>query len=804
MKKLLLANLLLFFTMYATAQDRNIRGRIMEENGQALTGATVYAKGTQNGTISNSEGYYQLNIQGNETVIVFSFIGFATQELTLVDGQNVFNIDLKEEASTLSEVVVAGFPSSLSKARRRLENIQTIPESIIGVNAEEIENAGISGIPDFVSVVPNASFTTSQNIGTNALTVRGVSQLRNGEAPVALIIDGVNAPNPNIIDQEMFDIEQIELVKGPQGALYGRNAIGGALNIITKKPTDEFSHSIKAGYGNGSTYKFVGTSSGPVVKEKVLYRIGGSYKSSDGLIENTFLNKNVDFYENYGLRGQLYFYLTDNFSADIITNYAKTDGGATYYTIGNPDGNYPTVSKAQSADDTDLDPVSDIFGETERTNFDGSLRLNLGLSFGTLTSTTAITDTGYDYSGDLDFTPMRELFQEQQLNAKAFSQELRLNSKSGEKLDWVLGGFYQKTERDLRTLGSLSSAGFFASLLLPPDLQTDLANEVLIPLIDADESNVNKTVAFFGQANIHISENTELSLGLRYDTDEREQTNLTDNSVRSEKFSEIQPKVNLSQKFSESLFGFVSYSRGYRSGGFNAPTIVNYPQLYDAETSNNFELGFKSNWINNRLIVNLSGFHTGFDQTQIYLVEINGGGQIIVNLGATRNIGGELDFKYRVSNSFDIFGGIGIVNPEITDRGNFTQQNLPDGSTADINDEGNFAPQVNLNNTFFALQYKKEINSNQLILRAEHEHRGELYWHPNNEDVQPSTEFLNFRTRYDIKGNSTWFVGVYVKNLLDEDYSGEYVAAEYSGAAFGDLRWPGQPRTFGLELGVKF
>lgn len=785
------------------SQDIIISGRVTT-TGIPAFGVNVYIEGTSIGTSTNLEGNYTLSLPQQSESLTFSLLGYQSQVIT-VGANRIINIDLEEDTEFLDEITIRGFSTVTTLARKRQENVQSIPESLVVFSSKDIEEAGIESIPDFINAVPNASFTSSQNIGTHALTVRGISQLRLAEAPVALVIDGINAPNPSVIDQELFDIEQMELVKGPQGALYGRNAIAGALNITTKKPTNEHNGFVKLGYGNGNTYKGSAGSGGPIIKEKLLYRVGAAYENSDGLITNDFTGLEVDFYEDLSVRGQLYLNLSDNFSADLIGNYTKTDGGAAYnvrgcdfllQSIGACDINQEPLT----INNTSLNPIADEVGISERNTNDLSLRLRIGLPFGVLTSSSALSNLDYDFSGDLDFSPLRELFQNQRLESSSFNQELRLTSNTGGNINWIIGGFYQNVNRDISSAGRVSSAGIFVNIIGLP--ATDTANEILYPIIANEEENSNETLAFFGQLSYTIMEKTEVSFGLRYDRDTREQNDLLRLAINKETFNEWQPKFNISHRFNPQVFGFASYSRGYRSGGFNFTSVIRYPLLYNAETTNNYEIGLKTNSKNQRLIANLSAFLIDFDQTQISLVELDGGGSVIVNLGQTRNIGAELDIKYRATDNLELYAGAGLIDPKITDNGT----DIPDSLGASFNFEDNFAPQINLNNTFIAAQYTISFNKqNSLRLRAEHEHRGPLYWHPSNINKQTSREFINLRVNFThIKGVQTWSLGFYVNNLFSEDYTQEFVAGEFSSPLFGDLRWPGKPADYGVNLTYRF
>lgn len=154
---------------------------------------------------------------------------------------------------------------------------------------------------------------------------------------MAFVIDGVTIPDPSLLSQELYDLALVEVVKGPQGALYGKNAIGGAVNIYTKDPTNRMSNQVKVGVGNGGFKQAQFISSGAIVKNKFFYRLSAQYKDFDGLLTNDFLDEKVDFREDINLRGQLKAQLSSNFSVTGTYQYFNAEGGATYYSV-NPTG----------------------------------------------------------------------------------------------------------------------------------------------------------------------------------------------------------------------------------------------------------------------------------------------------------------------------------------------------------------------------------------------------------------------------------------------------------------------------------
>ncbi|MEM8929520.1 MAG: TonB-dependent receptor plug domain-containing protein, partial [Bacteroidota bacterium] len=242
LRSVLLLSMLIPFCCFP--QDIEVSGKVQSTEGPLL-GVSVIEQGTTNGTTTDFKGNYAIRVSSGAT-LVFSYLGFKTQEITAAGGS--LNVTMEEDASQLEEVVVRGFDNVVGRARRRAESVQSIPESVVTFTSQAIETKGITNVQTFADQIPNVNFTTSQNIGNNFITVRGISHIRNGESPIAFVIDGVTLPDPNLINQELFDLALIEIVKGPQGALYGRNAIAGAINIVTNEPTNTSRNKIQFGY----------------------------------------------------------------------------------------------------------------------------------------------------------------------------------------------------------------------------------------------------------------------------------------------------------------------------------------------------------------------------------------------------------------------------------------------------------------------------------------------------------------------------------------------------------------------------
>src|SRR5690606_10115983 len=318
----------------------------------------------------------------------------------------------------------------------------------------------------------------SFTVGNSFISVRGVAQINNADSPVAIVVDGVPQNSQKQLRMELFDVERIEVLKGPQGALYGRNAIGGAINIVTREPTNEFDGWALVGAGSGNLRTASGALSGPIVEDKLLFRLSGAYKDSDGTIENVFLREKVDFYESKDIRARFMIMATDDLTIDLRGSFSEIDGGAVLDASMDP-------TLTGNANRKVL-PRSDILGRSTREISDATLKIDWRNAIGTLTAITGYTDLTEDYYGDLDFcNPIDcpagifglgpQADQSQLLETTLLSQEVRLTSPDNQRLRWIVGGFYLATDRELDTT---------AHLLIP--------NLPGIPLISNAEENDNE------------------------------------------------------------------------------------------------------------------------------------------------------------------------------------------------------------------------------------------------------------------------------------------------------------------------
>lgn len=784
MKRILI--LLIFLPAFGWSQTVIVSGKVSDAN-NAIPGANIIEKGTSNGTTSDFNGNFEISVSSNNAVLVFSFIGYTSQEIT-VNKQSSINVVLQEDTEALETVVVQGFSGVIGKARKRTGSIQTTPESVTALNAEGIESAGITDISSFSTLVPNLKFNSAQAIGLNFITVRGIPQVRGGDAPLAFVIDGVTIPDPSLLSQELYDLALVEVVKGPQGALYGKNAIGGAVNIYTKDPTNKASNRIKLGMGNGGSFQTQFISSGAIAKDKVFYRFSSQYKNFDGLLTNDILNENVDFMKDINIRGQIKANLSNRITLSATYQHFKLDGGATYYSV-NPtgfEGEFPGGILNPNPKDGNNIIASDVLGTSDMINNYGNLKVDFKLGKVKLQSITSLNKVERSTFGDLDFIDLDIFTQGEEAITKTFNQEIRINNTNSDtNFDWSFGGFYQKIEKDIYQNGTEGVDAEFG----PAEYDV------------ADFINETKTIALFGFVDYKISDKLTASAGFRYDIDKFNQEDFlfVTNSDRDN--NEFQPKISLSYEPSKNVLFYANYGRGYRNGGFNADATDLFNRSFDDETSDNYEFGFKTTSWENRFIFNGSIFSSKLDNQQQYILDLNTFIAGVYNYKETKVFGFELDTRARLSNYLDVFASFGISDAEIIDGGTTGGTN---GNTTDnSNYNGNKVPFVPVSTFGIGLESSFNITDDLKFNGFLNLDRtGKTYWHESNrtEHTTDAYALLNARMGFSFKN---WRLDVWGKNLTDKQYYQEFSPGEFVGSP-DDVAWRGQPLAIGTSLALKF
>jgi iron complex outermembrane receptor protein len=478
-------------------------------------------------------------------------------------------------ASAISTLVLADIQiaqaqeeSILVTARRRSESFGEVPISITAFSEDQIEAAGITRPQDFIGLTPNVTLVETQNQGTSFLTIRGISQARNSEPSAAVLVDGVLLTNPAQLTQELFDIQQIEVLRGAQGAVYGRNAIGGAIVLTTREPGDEFEGRLKLGYDDGPGINASMSAGGPLGDSDVLkYQASLSYYDTDGWIDNVYRNEEADPFQDISLRTRLIWEPSDRLKVDTRLYLSQIETQALYYNIVGFPSSYPNDVNV-----TALDVRVNNDGINNRDLSQLAVKVDYELDSATFTSITSFDSIEEILTGDQwDFLPIAESFlvglgfglddraQHQFLDVDTISQEFRFTSSDEERLRWIGGLYFIQTDRYIST-GNIADRGEGAIPVYREPRGNFPYDDSIYPnsfqqTFLADEQD-NFAWAVFGELTYDISDRMEVALALRYDEDTRENTTLTPTAflptttastgeVRKETWDELQPRVTL-------------------------------------------------------------------------------------------------------------------------------------------------------------------------------------------------------------------------------------------------------------------
>ncbi|MDA9307205.1 TonB-dependent receptor [Gammaproteobacteria bacterium] len=792
---------------------------------------------------------------------------------------------------TLEEVVVS--------ARKVVESVQDVPIAMSVFTSSDISDAGIERPEDFIALTPNVVMANTVNVGDTLVTIRGLTSTRDAESNFAFVVDGVLQTNPNAFNRELLDIAQIEVLKGPQGALYGRNATSGAILITTKAPSEESESTAVIGMGVNNASKLQYVNSGKM-GDNVYTRFSVSTRETDGEHTNVYSNlKNVDFFEDTTLRGRI-LVEEDDSSWDFRFGMSEASGGTINFNavfalpafqgFGTPGAdqffkdvnehkftymfNVPPVNEQETSDlsvkyTEDLAngrEFSAIFAYNHLEEFlmsDGTsgafggyfgvpacaasnTAANLGLinslppGFSFAAPGTAPSAANSVLGPYLPHTC--DGYQFQSRDQDDVSIEVKLTSNQTEATRWLIGGYYAEIDRDVAvSYGADLGKGFeFKSYVSATGKNpTDLS---------FDDTFTTDVFSIFGQYSIDLSDATELSFEGRYDKEKRS----VDNNVpattsalyygggapinpamtaggskipsRDKSYDQFQPKISLTTT-AENTTVYASYGVGFRSGGFNSSgsaalinSQLNIPvaaglgvsDSFNKEVSKSFEVGFKGRYLDGRLAINGAIFETDVDDNQFFEFFAGPWGllRVVTTIDQLDISGSELDFKYALTDSIRLDGGIGYTDGEI-------KKNAHRPNTI-----GNNAPLAPEHTYNLGMQYETAFSANyDLVVRVDYMEVGETWFHTVQNNQQPSVwgALLGFpvasdmsksvRDAYTLVDLRASIVGeklsltLWGRNINDEEYLAEIIPApEFGGSFIHQAPYA----TYGLDLKYNF
>nr|WP_279347247.1 TonB-dependent receptor [Govania unica] len=726
----------------------------------------------------------------------------------------------------LEEIVVT--------SRRRDERLVDVPIAVSVFNAATIERAGITRAADFLALTPNVQFIQTTNVGESQVHIRGIIQPRDAEPPFAYVVDGVLVPNPSAFNGELVDIDQIEVIKGPIGSIYGRNAVGGAILVSTKKPGNEFEGKVKGSYEvEGQEWSVNGFVSGPVVKDKLYARLTAGYLDRKGYYDNVTLHEKEDPFREGQVRGRVVWDATDNIQFDFSGGYAKVKGYA--FNFNNQTAGTPGFRDGVDINDTSIQNAGNVRSFNNQKRYDATAKMDWNSEYGTLSIYGAYHKLNEDMGGegavDLalfgfypSFSPVnffidptlyegygptpRDGTQYQARNQTDKSAEIRFTSPGDKRLRYIAGAYYIVFDRAI----ILNRADDMGNGVVVANPLGDPVTNPVTALTWTD--NHNKAYALFGQLAFDITEKVELSAAARWDKEERGTTNLTPANYvtlagdsgrkRNANFSKVQPRVSLRYKPTEDTSFYATYGEGFRSGGFNplgsrfniinidGVTNTTVQDAFDKETSKSMELGFKASLLDHRFSINGAAFASTVHNAQYFQFFPFSLSRVISIVDKNQIWGFEFDVNARVTDGLNLFGGFGYLHSTI-------KANAENPET--IGNSMPFTPEYNV---ILGAQYSKPITDGiNGVVRVEYTRTGPLYYDTLN---TPGTrrDALNLvNARLGVEGE-TWTATLWSRNLFNKHYNVDGVVLVVPNVTVFDFVTKGAPRTFGLEVAYKF
>ncbi|MCB1705060.1 MAG: TonB-dependent receptor [Halioglobus sp.] len=557
-------------------------------------------------------------------------------------------------------------------AQKREQNLQDVAVAVSLLSGKAMAEAQLKNAAELATLIPTLNVQASSGPSTSSFNIRGIGTqtFSPGVDPsVSTMLDGVVMGRSGMAFLDLVDVERVEVLRGPQGTLYGKNASGGVVHIITKDPTPEFSGTAAVTAIEEGEYRVDGSVAGPIT-DTLGYRLTGFGVDDDGYSKNYYNDKKVNDNEAFNIRGKLAWQATENLDFTLAGDYSKSDCDCTALSVREilPGPDQQQLLQEQlpvvpSKHNQDVNNDQRTFTHLHSSGY--SLTANWDLDEYVLTSITAYRDWQSESIVDFDDSPQNPLKlsfpSPPKTDQNQFSQEFRLTSAPAEWGSYVLGAFY--FEQDVDT-GNATTAGLLEPIV-PATTRT------------SKTSVTSKNTALFGEVNFNFWRDWQLILGGRYSYDDlsyHTTADLTDGIVfpapgeakDSLDNSDFSPKVALQWNVTDSAMVYGSYVSGYKGPAFDTGLVAGGSSV-DPETSDSFEIGLKSGWLDNRLIVNVDVFYSKYHDFQAETsLDIGPLGTIVVtNVGAVTTQGMELDFIALPMENWTLSGGLVYTDAEI-------------------------------------------------------------------------------------------------------------------------------------------
>jgi len=666
----------------------------------------------------------------------------------------------KIDTIQLNELVV--------QASRSYSNLSSISNSVTLFNSKQIESLGLNSLTDATSTVANLFMPDYGSKLTSPIYIRGVGSRINAPS-VGLYVDNVPYFEKAAFNFDFFEISRLEVLRGPQGTEYGRNTMGGIVNILTKSPQYYQGTDVNVQAANYGSYLFTAAHYAKA-SDKLAWSLALNYRHNDGFFTNDYLNKKVDVLDTYGLRNRLIFKLNDRFSVENILSFENSIQGG-----------YPYSQYFEANDSVAKIRYNQESGYNRQLLSD-ALVLKYSapkFDFSAITSYQYLNDK---QAIDQDFSVDSLYFIIQRQRQNMFSQEITIQAKKNKRYNWLFGGYAFRQQ-------------FFN------DVEANTYKQKLNTLKEYD--HIIAGGALFHQStfkNFPIR-NMNIVAGIRLDTENDKlnyksfrtknalTTTLADTVYSPLQSLQVLPKLSVNYKFlSTNVYALVS--RGYKTGGYNSTFERPEDLTFEPEYSWNYEVGIKSSLFRNQLFLEASLFYIDWKNQQIYQTTPSGTGSMLKNAGHSVSKGFELALNSASIAGFELMASYGFTYAQF-------EENVLNATT---DYSGNFIPYVPKHTVAGQLMKTFQIENskllNKIVLSALYKGTGEIYWNDKNSHKQEYYSLLDGRISF-VRKNLKF--DIWGSNLTATRYESFYFEA--LGKSFVQT---GKPLQVGVKLSVNF
>ena len=694
-------------------------------------------------------------------------------------------------AQEVQEIVVT--------AQKRSERLQDVPISITAVTADVLRSSSVKTIQDINIAVPGIYVGRQTN--TAAVFIRGIgtgSAAPGNEGAVATFVDGVYLPSLASTVFALNNIERIEVLKGPQGTLYGRNATGGAINVITRSPSHDPSAQAEIGYGNldtveGSLYATAGLAR-TVAMDVALYVSDMGKGFGRNISDGRYVNSRDDF----AIRSKLLFEPTDRLAVTLSGDFTRV--------VSSEGNNFRRTPEAVSLITGAAgwpygfwDVESNFHSLVRNEQYGVSGRVEYDLGGATLTSISAYRNLKTSFGFDVDATPVNFFNAVVEEKNRLATQELQIASTGDQSFDWVAGLYYLEG----RVFANQTSSG----LALPAFVAT-----VQTPAVQRTRS-----IAAYAQASLEIADRTNLTLGARYTTDRRRLSAVGSLSLvgggsietlaplsKSATFSKPTWRIGLDRKLNDDVMVYASYSRGFKSGVFNLLAVTDpvvKPEVVDA-----YEIGVKSDLFDKRVRLNLAGHFADYSDIQLTSVATGtgAGATVLKNAARSRIYGLDMDFEIAATDRLTFRGGGQILHARYT--------SYPDAPCLQVNPLGGYIQSgascdasgnrmVRTPDWMFnaAADYRIPVRAGRIDVNLSYAYNDGWFWEADNRLRQRPFSLVNGQIKFS-SAEDKYSVRGWVRNVFNEKYFYQQSAID----PFGDIGLVAPGRAYGAAFSVGF